>query len=492
MLNSASGTPTPNASFSLDPADWKETRELAHGMLDDMLDFLQKIREFPVWQKIPDAIRERFHQPIPTKSSGFEDVYREFQNEILPYSSGNAHPGFMGWVQGGGTYVGMLAELLAGGLNANLGGRDHAPIEVEKQIVHWMRELFSFPSDATGLFVTGSSIANFLGLLIAKHAVMGLSVRNTGIDDPSKWTIYTSTAAHRCIAQAVEMMGLGSDQLRKIQVDSQHRMDIEELERILEADHRADLRPVCIVGSAGTVDVGAIDDLVALRRIADREGIPLHIDGAYAALGMMSPNLRSKLVGITEADSIAFDFHKWTQVPYDAGFLLVRNGKLHLDSFHTPADYLARDPRAMAAGSPWPCDLGPDLSRGFRALKTWMTLRVFGTQRLGSMMDHTCELASYLGQRIEQSEELELLAPVTLNIVCYRYRSTDADVLNHDLVAALQQEGLVAPSATKVDGKVAIRAAIFNHRTDHRDLDQLVESSLRLGRALADRPSTLT
>jgi glutamate/tyrosine decarboxylase-like PLP-dependent enzyme len=207
------------------------------------------------------------------------------------------------------------------------------------------------------------------------------------------------------------------------------------------------------------------------------------VDGAYGALAMLAPDLAPRLAGIERADSLAFDFHKWGQVPYDAGFILVRDGARHRAAFASPAAYLRRESRGLAAGSPWPCDFGPDLSRGFRALKTWFTLKVHGTARIGAVISHTCELARYLQRRIAATPELELLAPVQLNIVCFRYRSAEADRVNAKIIADLHESGIAVPSSTTIDGKLAIRAAIVNHRTEARDIDALLDAVLALGAA---------
>ena len=238
------------------------------------------------------------------------------------------------------------------------------------------------------------------------------------------------------------------------------------------------------MGAAGTVDTGAIDDLDGLAVIASEQRIWLHVDGAYGALGILSPEIAPRLAGIEAADSLAFDFHKWGQVPYDAGFVMVRDGELHRKAFASAAAYLERDTRGLAAGSPWPCDLGPDLSRGFRALKTWFTLKVYGLEALGQTIGRTCELARYLEQRIAESNELELLAPVSLNIVCFRYRGPEPDRVNARIVVELQESGVAAPSTTRIHGEVAIRAAITNHRTGRRDIDALVSATLAMGRAI--------
>jgi aromatic-L-amino-acid/L-tryptophan decarboxylase len=467
---------------TLDPQNWDEIRAQGHRMLDDMIDYAANIRDRPVWQPIPDEVRARFRASLPLEPADLGDVYREFTDFIVPYATGNVHPGFMGWVHGGGTAVGMLAEMLAAGLNANLGGRDHIPIEVERQIVEWTRQMFGFPNGASGIFVTGTSMANLMAVLVARTAALGASVRQHGVgDEGASLTAYTSIAAHGCISKAMDIAGFGSDALRCIAVDRSHRIDVAALRARIAADRKAGLKPFLVVGSAGTVDIGAIDDLEALSALCREEELWFHVDGAYGALGILSPALAPRLAGLQHADSIALDFHKWGQVPYDAGFLMVRDGDRHRDTFSAPAAYLRRETRGLAAGSSWPCDLGPDLSRGFRALKTWFTLKTYGTEKLGAMITRTCALAAYLETRILAEPRLELLAPVQLNIVCFRYRAADANKVNGEIVIDIQESGIAAPSTTVLDGQLAIRAAIVNHRTDTCDVDALISAVLDFG-----------
>jgi glutamate/tyrosine decarboxylase-like PLP-dependent enzyme len=452
-------------------------------MLDDILDYVENIRSRPVWQPMAPEQRNRFQADLPDVPSDIAAVHAEFMRDILPYTTGNVHPSFMGWVHGAGNPAGMLAEMLAAGLNANLGGRDHAPIEVERQIVQWMRVLFGFPQTASGLFVTGTSIANLIGVLVARTAALGAGVRRKGIAAAQRrLTAYVSAAAHGCIAQAMDLSGFGIEALRVVAIDDCHRIDLAALAAAVAADREAGYLPFLVVGTAGTVDIGAIDDLDALASLAEREQLWFHVDGAFGALAILAPDLASRLKGIERADSLAFDFHKWGQVPYDAGFILVRDETLHRSTFASPAAYLRRECRGLAAGSHWPCDFGPDLSRGFRALKTWFTLKVHGTERIGAVISRTCELAQYLRRRIEANPVLELLAPVQLNIVCFGYRSAAGHALNGEIVADLQETGIAAPSTTTIDGRLAIRTAIVNHRTEERDLDALVEGVLAFGR----------
>ena len=477
---------------TLDPDDWPSFRKQGHDMLDDMFDYLEQLREQPVWQGLSPAQRETFKQPLCNDSSDLAEAHTTFMKTILPYAVGNTHPGFMGWVHGGGTPVGMLAEMLAAGLNANVGGRDQAPIELEKQLLQWIKSLFSFPETANGLFVTGTSMANLISVLIARTACLGKDIRKKGLANADRQLVaYTSVSAHISIAQAIDIAGIGSNALRMIPTNENYQMDVEALAQVIRTDIKNGFTPFFIAATVGTVDVGAIDPLSAIADIAQRENIWLHVDGAYGALAILAPDLAPRLQGIELADSIAFDFHKWGQVPYDAGFILVRNGEHQLDTFATPAAYLSRESRGLSASSPWPCDLGPELSRGFRALKTWFTIKVYGTEKLGQVISNTCALAQYLKQRIELSPQLELLAPVELNIVCFRYRCLNPNRINADIVIALQESGIVAPSTTILHGQLAIRAAIVNHRTTTRDIDVLIEATLAFGKTIENAITTL-
>jgi aromatic-L-amino-acid/L-tryptophan decarboxylase len=469
-------------SETLDPQNWDELRAQAHRMLDDAINYIANIRQQPVWRPIPEDARARFRASVPRDPSDLGDIYREYADFIAPYATGNVHPGFMGWVHGGGNAVGMLAEMLAGSLNANLGGRDHMPIEVERQISEWTRAMLGFPEGASGVFVTGTSMANLMAVWVARTAVLGQDARQRGVSgEGALLTAYTSKAVHGCVSKAMDLAGFGTDALRTITVDRSHRVDVAAMREQIRRDREIGLRPFLVVGSAGTVDVGAIDDLAALSALCREEKLWFHVDGAYGALGMLSPALAPRLSGLENADSVALDFHKWGQVPYDAGFLLVRDSQRHLDAFAAPAVYLRRETRGLAAGSPWPCDLSPDLSRGFRALKTWFTLKAFGTVKLGAMIERTCQLAQYLEAKVSAEPRLELIAPAQLNIVCFRYRTDDSNRVNSDIVADIQESGIAAPSTTTLEGQLAIRAAIVNHRTDVSDIDALVAAVLEFG-----------
>jgi glutamate/tyrosine decarboxylase-like PLP-dependent enzyme len=473
----------------LDPDDWGEVRRLGHAMLDEMFDYVEGAHEGPVWRPVPQSVRDAFRAGLPQEPSGLAEVHEDFRRLVVPYATGNVHPGFMGWVHGGGTVVGMLAEMLAGGLNCNLGGRDQAGLELERQIVLWARELFRFPESASGVLVTGSSAANLYAVLVARRRALGESVREAGLSGAPRLVAYSSAGAHGCIPQAMDAAGLGRANLRLVGTDARHRIEIAQLKTAIAADRAAGAQPFLVIGTAGTVDTGAIDDLVALADLCREDGLWFHVDGAFGALGMLAPEIAPRLEGLERADSIAVDFHKWGQVPYDAALFLARDGALHLATFAAPNAYLRREPRGLAAGSPWPCDYGLELSRGFRALKVWMTLRVYGGRRLGRSIARTCALGQYLRERISREPALELMAPVELNIVCFRHRGADPDRLNAEIVADLHESGIAVPSTTLIGGALAIRAAIVNHRTAEPDLDRMVDGILARGRARLGAPA---
>ncbi|HEX7390940.1 MAG TPA: pyridoxal-dependent decarboxylase [Acidiphilium sp.] len=477
-----------DTNTTLDPGDWAGLRALGHRMMDDMIDRLAELRDRPVWRRMTQADREAFTAPLPASGIGAEAAYRAFADTIAPFASGNTHPRFMGWVQGGGNPVGMLAELLVGGLNENCGGRDHVGLVVERQVIGWAAEMLDLPEKTGGLLVTGSSMANFIALLCARRHRMGATVRTGGLGG-ARLTGYAQAGAHRCIPAAFDMAGLGGEALRRIPVGADFRIDLAALETAIVADRDAGMTPFFLAGTAGTVDTGAVDDLAALAEIAARHGLWFHTDAAFGALAALSPTKRGLLAGIGRADSVAFDFHKWAQVQYDSGCILVRDRRLMLDTFAQQANYLVSDARGLAGGAPWPCDLGPDLSRGFRALKIWMTVQSYGADRLGAIVDRTCALAQRLAARIDQEPSLERLSPVALNVVCFRYNDGggDLDALNADIAADLQEAGAFVPSTTTIGGKRAIRAAIVNHRTVEADVDALAEAVIGAGRARRNR-----
>src|SRR5882672_964723 len=376
---------------------------------------------------------------------------------------------------------------MAAAMNANVGGRDHGAVHVERQVLSWCRQLFGFPEGASGLLVSGTSMATLIGLTVARNAAVGADVRTTGVAGVAGRLVgYTSSESHSSVKRAFEILGLGSNALRSIPVAADFRMDVDRLGEAIAGDREQGLTPFCVVATAGTVNTGAIDDLGAVADLCAGQGLWLHVDGAFGALAVMSDSLKPALAGIERADSLAFDFHKWMHVPYDAGCVLVRRGDLHHAAFAMHAPYLAPQQRGLAGGEPWFCDFGPELSRGFRALKVWFALKEHGTRKLGQAIEDNCRLARDLGAQVAAHRDLELLAPVALNIVCFRLTQAglapaDLDRLNTDIVADLQESGLAAPSTTRLGGRTAIRVNITNHRTRPADLTVLIDAILAIG-----------
>lgn len=481
-----------NTESSLDPEDPAEFRALAHEMLDAALDGLKTHPKRPVWTPVPAEVRAKLQRPVPVEPDGATPVCADIVRSILPYPTGNTHPRFFGWVHGSGTPIGIIADMVAAAMNANVGGREHVAIHVERQVIEWCRTLFGFPEGTSGLLLSGTSMATLVALAVARHQATDGVVKRHGLDcHPASLVGYSSTEAHGSVTKAFELLGLGGDALRAVPVDAAYRMDVAALGRQLAADRRDGRQPFCVIASAGTVNTGAIDDLVALADLCVAEGLWLHVDGAFGALAALSESLCPRVAGVERADSLAFDFHKWMHVPYDAGCVLVRDGTAHRAAFSTRAAYLASSASGLAGGEPWYCDYGPELSRGFRALKVWATFRAYGTRRLGESIAANCALADYLAERVAAHPTLELMAPVSLAIICLRYVAPglDADALdslNADIVTELQNSGIVAPSATTLGEAKVIRVNITNHRTRRTDMDILLEEIVATGTRLAE------
>ena len=367
-------------------------------------------------------MRARFAEPLPKGPRDLGEVLADVDALIAPFVVGNTHPRFMGWAHGAGTPVGVVAELIAAALDANCGGRDHiGPDRRAAGGAAGPPRRSAFRQGSSGVFVTGASQANFLGLLVARDAALGHAVARRGPEGAGRASSAPTlrAEAHGCVRQAMELAGVGSGFLRQIETDAAGAMRADLLVEAIRRDRAAGLQPFLIVGTAGGVNFGAFDDLAALADIAAAERLWLHVDGAFGALTALAPSLAPLTRGLERAHSVAFDFHKWAHAPYDAGFLLVRDAAAHKATFAAPAAYLSRLPRGLAAGDDWPCDYGPDLSRGFRALKVWLTFQTLGADAIGRAIEANCAAARRLAVRVEASNVFELAAPVPLNIVCF-------------------------------------------------------------------------
>ncbi|MHB1033425.1 MAG: pyridoxal phosphate-dependent decarboxylase family protein [Pirellulales bacterium] len=484
---------TPLVEETLDPEDWNALRTLGHQMLDDMFDSISTVRDRPVWQPMPEAVKQRLRTPVPLEPTDARKVYEEFKQAILPYPTGNTHPRFWGWVMGSGTPVGMLADMLVSGMNAHGAGYDQSAPVVERQVIAWIAELMGFPKDASGLLVSGASVGNLICLAVARNAKAGFDVRRDGLQAAasSRLVVYCSTETHSWVQRAVELLGLGNRALHRVPVGEDFRIDLVALRAAIEQDRSQGLQPICIIGNAGTVNTGAFDDLLALAEICRDQGLWFHVDGAFGAWAAISQTSRGLVCGLELADSMGVDLHKWLYLPFEAGCALVRDAECHRQTFAVAPAYLTAARRGILAEPMVFADLGLDLSRSFKALKVWMSFKVHGVGAFGRLIEQNIQQARYLAAIIEQTPDMECLAPVSLNIVCFRFRPAGydeqvLDALNDEILCQLQESGTAVTSGTRISGRFAIRVAITNHRSRRADFDLLVNAVRELGRRLIE------
>jgi glutamate/tyrosine decarboxylase-like PLP-dependent enzyme len=465
-----------------------EFRALGHRCVDFLAEQLGRLqaRLEPARRAVPVATRELLlEQPVPGAGASPEELLDFIEAHVVPYPLGNCHPRFFGWVNSPATPLAILGALIAAGMNPSVAGGDQAAVHLEHAVLDWLKSALGFPREAGGLLVSGGSMATVVGLATMRQCkARSGDVRRWGVAaEPATMTVYTSTEGHGCIQKAVELLGLGHEHLRRVQVDREFRMDVRELERQIGEDRAQGHCPAAVVATAGTVNTGAIDPLDRIAEVCAREKLWLHVDGAYGGIAVLSSVARRHFAGLERADSVGIDPHKWMYVPVECGCVLVRDRQAMRAAFSLVPPYL-RDDRE----TPWLAEFGPQQTRGFRALPLWLAIRHLGLDGYGRLIDRDIALAQALRQKIESRGEFELVAAGPLSITCFRYApagSTDIAGLNRQILARVQQQGDVFLTGTELQGVFALRACIVNFRTTDADLDHLLDAIANASRDLA-------
>ncbi len=477
-----------NIPLSLDPANWEEFQKLAHKMMDDMMEHFQALPEKPAWQGVPDKVKENLSEPLPMGGIGENATYEQFRENILPFPTGNQHPAFFGWVMGNGTPLAMLADMLASGLNPHMAGFHQAPRLVEEQVVKWLIEMMGFAESASGLLVSGSSMANLMGLVVARHSKAGFDVRKKGmVGAPQRLIVYASSQTHQCAKKAVEILGLGHENLRIVAIDEGYRLCPKALAGEIAKDRKAGHKPICVIATAGTTNMGVCDPLEEIGVLCEKEDIWFHIDGAFGGFAWLSPKHRSFVKGLQRASSFCFDLHKWMYLPFEVACLIVRSEEAHIESFAMTSSYLASSDaeRGVAAGGIPFAQKGIELTRSFRALKVWMNLKAYGVSHFAKLIEQNIEQTQYLVGLIEKHPKLQVMGVAPLNVACFRYydeglSEQELNTLNHEILLRSQEGGKFVLSSTEIGGGFALRFCNTNHRTTLSYMDSIIAEIPRL------------
>jgi len=473
------------SEFDLEP---EEMRRLGRAAVDLAADHRAGLLDRPVFGKVAATA---FDEPLPEEGQTVDDVLAAVRERVLPHAFGNSHPRFFAFINATADPVGAVADYLAATMNSNCWGGDHAAIHVEERVLRWIAEILGLPAPSEGILTSGGSMANFTALAAARRARVP-GVREDGFAGTPPLLVYASEEAHNCIDKAVDLLGIGWKQLRKIPTDDGFRVRVDLLRAAIAEDRAAGRRPAIVVGNAGTVNTGAVDPLEELADLCEREDLWLHVDGAYGAMARVSETARPLFAGIERAASVAADPHKWLYVPYEAGATLVREPGRLADAFRRPAAYLVHDPDSPLVGGASFNERGPELSRGFKALKVWMGFKIHGRRGYAAAVEHDLAMARRLAELVRERPDFDLLAEPVLSIVNFRYRppgpgasAKSVDALNQRIVNRLVASGAFFLSPTKLRGRVSMRVAIVNFRTREDDLRALLDEAASAGRALA-------
>ncbi len=475
--------------------DWAPARagELGEEVVELWTELLARLPELPVGgQFTAAAVRERLDLDVPEEGLSNAELIARLRALAFDASIYPGHPGFLAYVSGSGTVPGAAADLIASALNQNLGGFRLSPgaNQVEAALVSWLARTFGLPDSAGGQVVAGGAMANFVGLKLARDRALGLEARARGVAAGPPLAFYASSEAHVVQRRAADMLGLGLEAVRAIPADEAQRMRVDELEQAIERDLESGVRPAAVIGTAGTTATGAIDPLDELAALCERHGIHFHVDACYGGPAVLAGDLRSQFAGIERADSIAADAHKWLYTPLLGGCAIVRDEALLGAAFAADASVIWLDEEVRAQHGVDYVHQGPDFSRGFSALRIWLSLVAHGSAAYGRRISHDAALARYLGELVEEHPDFELMTPVKLSICCFRYAPEELrgdeealDRLNERIMTSSQADGRVYISNAVVDGRFCLRACIVNFRTEAEHLELVVDVAEELGRA---------
>lgn len=493
MTGGAAAAPEPVRDLNWDPP---RARAFADRTLDLWQEFLERLPDLPVAGRANEAqVREAVARDVPEEPLPDDELFAYLRDVIFEWSMYPGHPRFSAYITGSGTVPGAAADLLAAGLNMNVGGWRLSPAatEIELALTRWFAREFGLPEAAGGVIVSGGAMANFVALKAARDHWAGWDVRAKGVSAGTPLAVYASSEVHVVTDRGADMLGLGVEAVRKVPVGSDYRMRTDALRQAIRRDRDAGVRPLAVVATAGTVATGAVDPLEEIADVCGKEGLWMHVDAAYGGPAILANDLRPTFAGIERADSIAFDPHKWLYTPHSGGCVLVRDLQHLADSFAVHATYVHQDRERTG----WGLDLsslGPQFSRGFLALKVWVSLLAHGRRAYAARISHDAALARYLGARVQERPEFELAAPVGLSICCFRYvpdelrggpeRESYLDALNERLMTEIQLDGRVYCSNAVLGDRFVLRACIVNFRTEAEDMDALLHVAAELGAKL--------
>jgi aromatic-L-amino-acid decarboxylase len=475
--------------------DARQIRRTGADVADILAEYLGGLAGGPVHRPVPESLKRAWaEQEMPRRGAAPAEILARFTEQIAPYPFGNGHPRFYGWVNSPPAVLAVYAEALAAAMNPSVAGGDHAAYYLERQVVRWFAELAGMPPDAGGLLVSGASMATLTALGTARHQAMsrvGIDVRAAGLQAGGpRLLVYASAEVHGCVRKAVELLGIGSDNIRDIETDSEARIRPEQLAAMLAADRGRGYLPVAVIASAGTVNTGVIDPIAPIGAVCAEHEVWLHIDAAYGGPPLLLlPEYQASRDALGQADSVAIDPHKWLYVPVDAGLLLLREPERARHAFSLVPPYLRTDD--TDGDTAWFSEYGFEQTRPFRALKIWMAMHQFGLDGYRDLIRHDLRLAEYLRTQVRSAPDLELIA-TGLSITCLRYRPAgwtgtpeQLDDLNHRLIGAVQQAGHAFLTGTTVRGQTVLRACIVNPGASEADIDVLMAEIHRHGAQLA-------